>query len=111
MRPHDSETYNDSYAVQKRFRGIPHLLPGGRNLQYWAAQIRPLVNPVPLFSPPLLLHNMDLSASKHTVLAELIENEALFASDQGTHEPRETQARVGLNQVMSTIDAQIGTPK
>ena len=111
MRPHDSEAYNDSYAVQKRFRGIPHLLPGGRNLQYWAAQIRPLVNPVPLFSPQLLLHNMALSASKHTVLAELIENDALLASDQGTHESRETQARVGLSQVMRAIDAQIGTPK
>ena len=29
MRPHDSDTYNDSYAVQKRFRGISQLLPGG----------------------------------------------------------------------------------
>ena len=54
---------------------------------------------------------MALSAAKHPILAELIENEALLASDQQTHKTRESQARTGLNQVMQAIRAQIGTPK
>ena len=93
------------------FRGISQLLLGGRNLQYWAAQIRPLVAPVPLFSPQLLIHNTVLSAAKHPILAELIENEALLASDQQTHKTREKQAWTGLNQVMQASRAQIVTPK
>ena len=110
-RPEDQVDYNDSYAAQKTFRGIPKLEATGRNLRYWISMVKTLMSPVPRYNPRILLHHLAVSAANHAVLSDMIQSEALRASEARSPALCTKRASSGLQRVMQTLQAQIGTQK
>ena len=73
--------------------------------------IRPLVLPSPVYHPQLLLHQLALSAANHEVLLNMIQSAALRAADYKQDVQREALATPGLQMIMKTLDAQVGSKK
>lgn len=107
----DYVTYNDTYTAQKAFCNILRLEKSGSSLQYWACLIRPLVLPSPIYHPQLLLHQLTLSVTNHEVLLDMIQSAALRASDYKLDTQWEAQATSGLQMIMESLYAQVGSKK